>query len=73
MKRFLPLLLAACLSAEDMKKQACAIACHVQGWDTGTYENGYCLCIDFMKYSDLVETKLAELPRIPRSRIFHGE
>jgi hypothetical protein len=59
-------LVAACISAEDVRKYQCEVACRLGGWNTGTYADGNCLCIDIEPYAEIVGTQLAQLPKIKR-------
>jgi hypothetical protein len=62
-------LVAACLSQQDVRKYQCEVACRLGGWESGTYADGNCLCIDIEPYADMIGTRLAQLPKIKRIAI----
>jgi hypothetical protein len=67
------MLAAVCYSEDDLKRYWCKVSCYRGGWDSGTYANGRCLCIDYVQPGEFVETQLVSSPKVKKGRIFYGE
>lgn len=60
MKRWI---LAIACSAELIRMYQCEIACRFSGYDTGSYRDKNCLCVDKKPYTPFVQEKKLSFPR----------
>jgi hypothetical protein len=63
------LLAAACsLTPELIRAYQCQVACRAKGWDNGSYASGYCVCLDYVRFEELVLTPVVPVP-VPRFNV----
>jgi hypothetical protein len=62
------LVVAACLTQQDVRKYQCEVACRLGGWETGTYADEQCYCMDRYPFAEFIGTAIAsaKLPKIKR-------
>lgn len=55
------------ITLEQGKSMACIPACHHIGQDSGFYKDGYCGCVKWVPYDEMMEAQTFSLPKRAKS------